>query len=143
MQWIKAPMNLEEELRSSIRFVEQSRVSPMLGCNCFFPGISRELSDTLALLVRITDGLIDEFSPEACTQAEKYVSSIVDQVQVLKVATGDENLEAANKVLVMMKSVFKLMGMSVTDKLIEFCRSDNTFISNWGMPNHHATFQRI
>jgi hypothetical protein len=58
------------------------------------------------------------------------------------VATNEDNLLAASDVLTMTKSLFQLMGMDGVDRLVEFCRNDEIFISTWGMPNHYAVFQR-
>jgi predicted O-methyltransferase YrrM len=142
MQWIKAPLYLEDEMLASISFVEQSRLSHLLGCKCFIPGITREEIDNFALLIRVTDGLIDEWSQEACATAEVCVDHIEDLFKKMRVATNEENLRAASEVLAMTKSIFQLMGMNDVDRLVEFCRNDETFISTWGMPNHYAVFQR-
>jgi len=142
MQWIKAPLGLEDEMLASISFVEQSRLSHLLGCKCFLPGITQEEIDNLALLIRVTDGLIDEWSQEACATAEACVDHIEDLLKKTRVATNEDNLLAASDVLTMTKSLFQLMGMDGVDRLVEFCRNDETFISTWGMPNHYAVFQR-
>ncbi len=142
MQWIKAPFGPEDEMLSSIPFVEQSRLSHLLGCKCFFPGIDGELSDALASLVSITDELIDEWSPDACVSARACVSSIDGRVRKMRTATGDGNLSVACEVLDMTRSIFQLMELDNVDRLVEFCRTDRTFISNWGMPAHYAIFQR-
>jgi hypothetical protein len=142
MQWIKAPFDPEDEMRASISFVEQSRLSHLLGCRCFFPGISRELSDNLESLIRITDGLIDAWSQESCAAAGTCVSNIDGLVKKMSAATGDRSLGAASEVLAMAKSIFQLMGMDGADRLVEFCCNDKTFISSWGTPAHYAIFQR-
>lgn len=141
MQWIKAPLGLEDEMLASISFVEQSRLSHLLGCKCFVPGITQEQIDNLALLIRITDGLIDELSQEACATAGVCVNHIEDLLKKIGVATNGGNLGVASEVLTMTKSVFQLMGMVGVDRLIEFCRSDKTFLSTWGTPAHYAVFQ--
>ena len=63
MSWIKGNLDLDADVRSAISFVEQSRVSHLLGCKCFVPGITRTQIQSLDLLVNITDGLIDKWSP--------------------------------------------------------------------------------
>lgn len=142
MQWIKAPLSPEDEMLSSISFVEQSRLSHLLGCKCFFPGIGGALSDALASLVRITDELIDAWSPEACATAGASVSSIDGQIRKLRVTTGVGNLDVASEILSMARSVFQLMEMDGVDRLVEFCRTDKAFLSSWGTPAHYAIFQR-
>lgn len=138
MHWIKSPLDHEEEVRASIAFVEQSRLSHLLGRKCFMPSISQELSDNLASLVQMTDGLIDVCSQDAATAAEKCVG----RIDGLLGATDDKNLNAAREILSMTQTVFQLMQMDEVDRLIEFCRKDKTFISTWGTPAHYAVFQR-
>jgi hypothetical protein len=142
IQWIKAPLSLEKEMLASISFIEQSRLSHLLGCKCFVPGITREQNDNLASLIRITDGLIDAWSQEVCAIAGACVSNIDGVIRKISAATGDGNLEVAGEVVAMIKSAFALMGRDDISPLVEFCRNDKTFISTWGMPNHHAVFQR-
>lgn len=142
MQWIKAPLSLEGEVLASISFVEQSRLSHLLGCKCFIPGITRGHNDNLASMISITDSLIDTWSQEACTTAGSCVSKMDDLITKMSVATGDGSLSTAKEVISMIKSVFELMAGDDVGPLVELCRNDKTFISTWGMPNHHAIFQR-
>lgn len=141
MQWIKAPLDQEDELRASISFVVQSRLSHLLGCKCFMPGITREQTDNLALLIRITDSLIDAWSQEAFATARTCVNNIDGLIRKVSATTGEGNLMAASEVLIMIKSVFQLMGMDNVAPLVEFCRNDKKFISTWGTPAHYAIFQ--
>ncbi len=142
MQWIKAPLCHEDEMRASISFVEQGRLSHLLGSNCYFPGLGREFSDALATLISITDGLIDTWSREACALAEETLSIIEGQVQNLHAANGDKNLDVAIRNLAMIRSIFIHMSMDRADRLIEFCRTDTDFLVSWGTPAHYAIFQR-
>jgi hypothetical protein len=142
MQWIKAPLCHEDEMHAAISFVEQSRLSHLLGCNCYFLGLGSEFSDALAKLICITDGLIDTWSQEACTSAEATLSTIVGQVQNLRAANGDKNLNVAIRNLEMIRSIFQHMDMDGVDRLIEFCRTDKDFLLSWGTPAHYAIFQR-
>ena len=141
MHWIKASLGQEDEMLASISFVEQSRLSHLLGCKCFVPGITQELSDNLALLIRITDSLIDAWSQEACATAGTCVNHIDGLIRKMS-AAGDKDLGAASEIIAMTKSVFQLMEMNEVDQLVEFCRNDKTFISSWGTPAHYAVFQR-
>lgn len=142
MHWIKASFSLEEEMLSSILFVEQSRLSHLLGCKCFMPGMTKEQTDNCALLTQITDGLIDVWSKEACATAGTCVNNIEGIVSKMSASIGDGSMDAASEILAMAKSVFQLIEMDRVDRLIEFCRHDKTFISTWGMPNSYAIFQR-
>src|ERR1017187_1060891 len=92
MQWIKAPLDLEGEMLSSISFVEQSRLSHLLSCKCFMPENNREQTDNLALMIRIPDGLIDTWSKEACATARACVSNINGLIRGVRGAAGDRNL---------------------------------------------------
>jgi hypothetical protein len=142
MEWIKAPLVPENELHASISFVEQSRLSHLLGCKCFSHDSSPGFSDDLASLVRVTDGLIDSWSQQACAEAETSVGNIIAKLTDSNTATGDKNVNAAIEVLLMAKTVFNFMESNSVNRLADFCRSDKTFISTWGMPNHYGIFQR-
>jgi hypothetical protein len=143
MSWIKGPLDLDADVRSAISFVEQSRVSHLLGCKCFVPGITRTQIQSLDLLVNITDGLIDKWSRDACSVAQECVSNIEAHLQVLAKATSDPSLQVAQNVLAMIGSAFKFLASDDVSPLIEFCRNDKTFMSTWGMPNHYTIFQRV
>lgn len=45
-------------------------------------------------------------------------------------------------IIIQRKRYGQLMAGDDVGPLVEFCRNDKTFISTWGMPNHHAIFQR-
>lgn len=145
MQWIKAPLNPEDEILAAISFVEQSRLSHLLGCKCFAPEITREQIDSLTLLMQVTDGLIDDRSREACATAGNCINNIDDLIKKMNTVsvTKHEDLNVASEVVAMIRTVFQLMDMDDVNLLVEFCRNDKTFISTWGMPNHYAIFQRI
>jgi hypothetical protein len=141
MHWIKAPLGQQDELRASIAFVEQSRLSHVLGCTCFWPGLSQQLSQELSTLVAITDELIDNGSAQRCAAARACVEKIAARIE----AAGDgqaPGLDAAKPIFAMIASVFELMALDRVEPLIEFCRTDATFISTWGTPAHYAVLQR-
>lgn len=143
MQWIKAPLNQETELQSSISFVERSRLSHLLGCNCFLPGTNEGLAKQLSLLMQITDDLIDASSQDACAAGATCVDRIEEFIKQVTASSGNATQETASPVLAMIKSAFQLMKIGDTNRLADFCQSNKTFISNWGMPAHYAVFQRI
>ncbi len=143
VQWIKQPIDLEYEMHSSISFIEQSRLSHLLGCKCFFPKMTSEMIQTIASLVRFTDELIDTWTEENCANAISCVNSIESLLEKHEGAIEDQRSLEACQILVMVKSIFQMMEKGSTDQLVNFCRNDNTFLSNWGTPNHYAVFQLV
>jgi len=141
MHWIKAAYYEEDDVRSSISFVEQSRLSHFLGNKCFLPMQSRDLTDNIRMLVEITDGLIDDGSKTACAKAGEYVEKILNGMNSIMPVASRYDLASANSILSMIRKIFELMGKDSADDLINFCRTDGVFISTWGMPSHHAVFQ--
>lgn len=141
VRWIKASVDQENDLCESVSFVEQSRLSHLLSCKCFVSEPLRELNDNLAMLVQLTDGLIDLWSQEVCVTAVKCVGNIENLLKGMSVVSGDHDSLSPRRILYMIKSVFQLMEVDGADRLVEFCRNDKTFISTWGTPAHYAIFQ--
>ncbi len=135
MQWLKAPYDQQAEMQASLAFVEQSRLSHLLGRQCFIPKISSVLSGQLTKLVQLTDGLIDDSS--AWSEALACVERIADLLR----NTPGVDYASACEILDMSQSIFQLIGLAQPDRLIEFCRTDPVFLKTWGMPNHYAIFQ--
>ncbi len=142
IEWIKAAYSEETETKAAIAFVEQNRFSHFLGKRCFLPQQSAELNANLTPLVDIVDALIDASSASACKQAQGHLDAILTIVDNSAGVASEQDLQHARATLKMIRTIFKLIETDAADKLIDFCRTDTTFISTWGMPNHHAVLQK-
>lgn len=139
MRWIKSSVTDEEERQSATSFIEQSRLSHLLGTKCFLPTVDVKLNGNLDKLIRLTDKLIDSWSEEACAEAAACTLAIEQGMQR---AVYDDGGGKARDVATMIKTVFELMILGQDKPLVDFCRTDATFISTWGMPAHYAVLQR-
>jgi hypothetical protein len=142
IQWIKAGFSEEDELDATVEFIEQSRLSHFLGSKCYQSGRIPELNGRLAALIEIADKLIDEPSVGACGWATGHIDAILDSIRPDNIVASDQDFQNAVAVLKMIRSIFDLMQKNKVDELVQFCRTDRTFIKTWGMPNHHGVFQK-
>ena len=143
VNWIKAPLVNEDDLKTSMSFIEQSRLSYFLGRKCFLTNLAcRELSYNLLQLIKITDGLIDTWTQEDCLAAIEHVESIEKYLNQLYQKSCNGDLSGVTKNLTMIKSIFRFMTYDDVGTLVEFCRNDDIFSSSWGVPAHYAIFQR-
>ena len=143
INWIKAPLANENDLQTSMSFIEQSRLSYFLGYKCFLTNITcRELSYNLLELIKITDRLIDVWRQEDCLTAIEHVKSIEKYLNKSHQKIYNSDFNVVTKKLSMIKSIFKLMSHDNVDTLVEFCQKDDIFSSSWGVPAHYAIFQR-
>lgn len=137
MQWIKSPLNMEEETNASIRFIEMSCLSHFLGTNCFSTVVDSEVNDALLRLVTLSDQLIEDVDTEACTMALQAIHVIREFVD----SKLPHSLPALN-ILKMAETAFELIKRCDAQSLVDFCQRDKTFISNWGLPAHCSIFQK-
>ncbi|RMH51329.1 MAG: methyltransferase domain-containing protein [Zetaproteobacteria bacterium] len=136
IEWIKDEIVPELEMREAISFIKQSRLSYMLGHDCFVHREDREVCNSTTALLQITDELIDAWSPEACSEALQHLA-------VIQSATTREKMEGRGAaVLGMVQGVFDRMRDGDIEGLLLLCRNDETFIETWGAPCHYAIFQK-
>ena len=141
VRWIKAPYRADEDLRASMAFVEQNRLSQFLGMKCFLPEAVPALSDSVRTLIEMTDGLIDEPSPDVSAAAADRVRGLAARLADIRPVGSPEDRAAAAKILSMMARMFDLMARNRPDGLVDACRTDGVFLATWGMPTHHGVFQ--
>jgi hypothetical protein len=140
--WAKKPWKAEEALRSQAQFVAQSRLSHLFGRKCFLAQPDPDLDKSLWELLTLTDGLIDEFSPESsarCRQHLDRLSAVVGSDAVIlsapERASFRDCLEATANIL-------RLLERGAADDVVAFCKTNPTFITYWGSPAHWAIFCR-
>jgi hypothetical protein len=142
IEWIKAAFSEQHEIHATIEFVEQSRLSHFLGNKCFQSTQLPKLNGRLAALINIADKLVDERSQFACEQATDHIDAVLESIRPGLFVASDQDFQSALAILKMIRNIFDLMAKNNVNELVQFCRADTTFIATWGMPNHHAVFQK-
>ena len=138
--WHKRTPDVEEEARSREAFLARSRVSHIFGKALFLRSPAPEAQ--LLELVRLTDGLIDEFSTAAAEQVLEGLRALEQLVRTEVVyAEAGEHASAVSAV----RSFAELMSVlkrGELEAIIRFCSHDAAFLRTWGMPYHFAVFAR-
>lgn len=143
MSWIKGEYSAQKDTDAAIAFVEQSRLSHFLSTQCLLPSPSATISNGLADLVAIVDGLIDEASPANGKKGIAILDELLGCLASGQIITSQTDAVKAKNILTMIKTALTLIHDGDADKVISFCREDRTFIETWGMPAHHGVFQKL
>jgi len=140
--WIKSQLDKEMNLRVDLKYIEQSRLSHLLGCKFFLFEENDEIKSNLKTLVELADKLIDLWTKEACESAVECIDNIMVQIKMMSLYSDGKDVGEVNEIMNMFKKIFYYMGLDEVDELIDFCQKDKIFISTWGVPTHYAIFQR-
>jgi hypothetical protein len=143
MNWIKGEYSAKRDNDAAITFIEQSRLSHFLSTQCVLSSPSPALSNGLAELVGIVDGLIDVASSPNCQKAISILDDILDYFNKGQIITSQADVAKAKDILIMIRTAMILIEQGNVENIIKFCREDQVFIATWGMPNHHGVFQKM
>ncbi|MCO4857596.1 class I SAM-dependent methyltransferase [Herbaspirillum sp. WGmk3] len=143
MNWIKGEYRAGDDNEAAIAYIEQSRLSHVLSTQCLLPAPSPTISNQLAELVGIVDGLIDNAAETNCLRAVAILDELIAFLAAGNIIASPEDAAKARTILTMIKTAMTLMGQGKVDELTTFCREDSVFIATWGMPNHHGVFQKL
>jgi len=85
--WIKSQLDKEMNLRVDLKYIEQSRLSHLLGCKFFLFEENDEIKSNLKTLVELADKLIDLWTKEACE------SAVFRHITLFSSAINKKNIE--------------------------------------------------
>lgn len=143
MNWIKGAYSAKQDNDAAIAYIEQSRLSHFLSTQCMLAAPSPAISEGLAELVGIVDGLIDEPSEAKCRSAIAVLDELLAYLASGQIITSALDAIKAKNILTMIRTAMTLIECGSAEDLIKFCREDKVFIATWGMPNHHGIFQKM
>lgn len=142
VNWLKAPESRSAELASSTAFVERSALSRFLGMKCFLGSASPGILEEMRRLIRETDRLVDVSSPGESALALQHIDNLIRMVRDYGDLVVDD-LAAAMRTLEMYRTAIRLMDSKDAGDLIAFCRNDEQFVKQWGMPANHVVLRNV
>jgi len=134
--WHKVRLKEDELLARHREFICRSALSFLFARRLFLPATAAsKASAAVSSAIGAIDGLIDRPAPPLLRRADHALGTIGE---ILKTCHPRER--EPQRIVRCIRSILDRFGKP--ESLVQFCRTDETFIRSWGMPNHFAVFRK-
>jgi methyltransferase family protein len=142
VHWFKKIRDEDEQWPLLEEFIARSRLSHVFGRTHFLTQRDRDLEKTLSNLLKLTDGLVDDFDDDDAKRAGALWARLAKKLESHRILTDGPDRAASLRTVNCFQRLLSLLRQGSPHKLVQFCTRNRAFIQSWGMPSHFAVFRK-